>query len=263
MANKFASWIFCSAMAAISIAFPTALEAEMISVNLTLTPVSGTTNLLNYTLDFLGLANDRDSATVSGDLTVDLEISDLSVSMPARIERIDFTGGILTLTDLNLDVALASPPSNLTVTTTDLQVSINTPGQSGLVVTGAFDADDHKLIINGGVGAITGSGLFDGLDGDILDFNADAVSATPVGQGHVAVGLFDVIGNIVTWEVSLTVPFDSSIELIDEDGSPTGFVLSTDGSVEASGQFQTVVPEPASLALLVGLLPVFRRSRGR
>jgi hypothetical protein len=114
--------------------------------------------------------------------------------------------------------------------------TLDTPSPPGAVNVGAFEANDHVLVLNGGTISVRGTGIVGGLfDPMTIDLSEDAVGLTTDGIGYVGASLVMIDGAQATCEAVLAMPVEFNEVLSDAGGAQVGF--SGSGTVEAIGQF--------------------------
>jgi len=211
------------------------------------------------------LWSDVETSIPTGDVKVALTIDFDPLSQePTAVTGIEIIGGSWTSNDLVFShtfINSGGPDETYTVTSTGTGGYGWSVGLS--TVTGnTFPASDHGGAVNAGMYQ-----AWRQVEGEVpqllaeYDFAADPFAGLlSPGTGTVTVTLTSFDGVTATYDTTLSVDVDLTIEI---DASTS---LGSIGLGEASGSFTRVIPEPASLVLLLSLIPLglfalWRRSR--
>jgi hypothetical protein len=220
--------------------------AETVPLTLTLSPSSPTVNRLELTLTAEPFS-DNATSNLSGTQDIELEIDFDPGTHAAGVTGITFveaTPGTI----LASDVGFSMSGGFITVNAVGLKATIRTPSPPGAVLVDQFSTLDHEFVFNDGT-----------VDYDVLgttgmvSLAADPQSGTTDATGTLTVSAPDIVGDLATYDVTVSVPIDVSLPLFDD---PVVVTLDAVGTIEGTGQFTRVVPEPTSLGLLLSLVPL-------
>jgi len=201
------------------------------------------------------LWSDDETSRPTGDVEIALTIDFDPLSQePTAVTGIEIIGGSWTSNDLLFShtfINPSGPDETHTVTATGMGGYAWSVGPS--TVTGStFPASDHGGAVNAGV--YQAWRQVEGGVAELLaehDFAAEPFAALlSPGTGTVTVALTSFDGVTATYDTTLSMDVDLTIEV------DTSTSLRSTGLGEASGSFTRVVPEPASLVLLISLIPL-------
>ena len=213
---------------------PGQIQARTQSVNLALSPADTQSNRLATTLtvDIAALnqrGSDSDTATLTGNILANLDLSvDPSTSAVSAVHSIEFTGGLIHMSNMSFHISFLFGSITLDVNTTGIAGIPSSPSGPGPVMGESFNTIDHPFVFNQGV--ITYSGLISG----VLDLSASPIEASADTVGTISVSLEKIDGNQATYQVHLIVPVLFS-ELIISTGST--MTVAGSGRIAATGAF--------------------------
>ena len=197
----------------------------------------------------LTTACDTDATPVAGYVTADLEIDfDPLIYEVIDIYEIEFTGGLISTTedlifDLNFSVL-----GSIQAIITDISGTLATPSPPGLVSGGNFNMNEHVLILNDGwiYGEATGAlaGVLEPFSHALFD---EPLESTYNDIGSITASLNNISGDDITYDVYLTLPVYFGTSFYEND---VEFSFVGEGTLDATGQFTRIIPEPATLLLL-------------
>jgi hypothetical protein len=243
----------CAVLLAACVLISGRAKADVFPANLTIDTDASTLDL-QVSLTAFGVYSDSDSATAVTSGNLETNIDQTGIDPPAL--SVEFTGGILALSDVSLFLEIPELP---------LMLSINSMGLGGTILGGGpfatdggnpgyFDPGGLSISLDAGSLEVTGgvNSSID-LDSDPIDFDIpiSAVVAT-IEENDIGGGTIDVT---ITLPVVVTT-------VIDLSGLATiGIDLS--GTIVARGQ--KIVPEPSTLVLagfgLAAMVAIARRRR--
>jgi len=236
---------FAGALAGLLFVTTSAAFAETVPLKLTLSPHSPSVNELALTLT-AGSFSDGATSDLSGTQDIELEVDFDPGTHAASVTGITFveaTPGTILASDVSFSMAF----DTITVDAVGLKATIRTPSPPGAVLADQFSTLDHEFVFNDGT-----------VDYNILgttgtvSLAADPQSGTTDATGTLTVSAPDIVGDEATYDVTVSVPIDVSLPLFDD---PVVVTLDAVGTIEGTGQFTRVVPEPTSLGLVLSLVP--------
>jgi len=237
---------FAGALAGLLLLATSAAFAETVPLTLTLSPHSPSANELALTLT-VGAASDNATSNLSGTQDAQLEINFDPGTHAAGVTGITFveaTPGTI----LASDVSFSMSGGMATMDAVGLKATIRTPSPPGSVAGDQFSTLDHEFVFNDGsveynVFGTTGT----------VSLAADPQSGTTDSTGTLTVSAPSIAGGLATYDVTVSVPIDLSLPLFD---NPVQVTLNAVGTIEGTGQFSRVLPEPTSLGLVLSLVPL-------
>lgn len=237
----------------LSSALVTELSAETVPITTYLLPSSHSVNRLDMTLcatAFSQTVCDSDTTVMTGYVMADLPIDFDPVTHDViSINAIEFTGGVISLSDTSFTLDFGFLVGKINAGTTAISATLQTPSPPGLVSGGNFNTIDHVLILNGGSMYFSGTGLIGGLfDPFSIQFYDDPLHTITDDIGSITASLKNIDGLDATYDVHLTLPVNFDAVLYENDillsfGGGTG-------TLDATGQFTRIIPEPATILLL-------------
>ena len=256
--------LFACALAAVAALSAAPAGAEIIPVDLTLDPATPSVNTLNVDITVNvtggGTIADGDTTTASGNMLADLHATFNLSTHVATVTGLEFTGGTMPFTDMSflLDFSLFG---SIAAVSQGMQATPDTPLPPGSVTGTTFAALEHDVIFNAGIVDITPSGMIATVLPPMShDFSTSPLAVSNNALGTLTVSTPTIVFPNATYDVSLSIPVDFD-EIMFQD--PNGSVeLSGTGTIQASGQFTRIIPEPASgLLLAFGAAALLRRRR--
>ena len=263
--RSFQKVLFACVLAALAVWSAAPAGAEIIPVNLQLDPPAAPVNTLDVsiTVDVTGGGSiaDGDTTTASGNMLADLHAT-FDPAHLATVTGLEFTGGTMAFTDMSflLDFSVFG---SIAAASQGMQATPDTPVPPGSVTGTTFPGLEHDVIFNAGTVDFTPSGPIAGsLSPFTYSLSANPLAVTNNAPGTLTVSAPTIVALNATYDVFLSIPVDfSEIMLQDPDVSVE---LSGTGTIQASGQFVRVIPEPASGVLLaLGAVAALLRRRRR
>jgi hypothetical protein len=223
-------------------------SAVSVPVDLNLTSPGGGFNQLYLKLTALGFISDSDTANVTGYIPANLEVNFDPVTFNPTVSGITFienNPGTVSVGNLDFDFGLAGSATgrNLKASLATLTTSASPPGP---VIGTSMPIEYHELVLN--QGNISTSGSYD----TSFDLGASPVrsGATTGSAGALSVTKTGSVGNAVTCAVELNVPVSFSQTVL----TNPSVKVDSNVTLHATGSFtQTVVPEPGTIVMLLGL----------
>lgn len=264
--RSFQKVLFACVLAALAVWSAAPAGAEIIPVNLQLDPPAAPVNTLDVSITVAvtggGSIADGDTTTASGNMLADLHATFDPVTHVATVTGLEFTGGTMAFTDMSflLDFSVFG---SIAAASQGMQATPDTPVPPGSVTGTTFPGLEHDVIFNAGTVDFTPSGAIAGsLSPFTYDLSTNPLAVTYDAPGTLTVSAPTIIALNATYDVFVSIPVDFS-EIMFQD--PNASVeLSGTGTIQASGQFVRVIPEPASGVLLaLGAVTALLRRRRR
>lgn len=222
--------------------------AEVYPLDLGLTTPPGAMNTFEITMsgDVLGSGrSDTDSGTVSGNLLASIGMSfHPDTFAVTSVDTLEFTGGHIAFTDMSFKLDWGFIIGSLSITSSGIGGTADTPVPPGLVTNFEFNAADHEIILNEGTFTADGSGTIAGFmpsDPYVIDLAAAPASASTAATGTIAVSAPSIAGGNATYTLTLTLPIVLDQIVFEEPGTASMRVLG-EGTLEASGTFSRPLP---------------------
>lgn len=238
---------------------------ETVAVNMNLTS-PGAYNSLNSTVSiYVNQLSESKSGsstlTASGTMLANLGITfDPVTQAVVSVQELEYTGGVVSLGSphYDLDGYLGGFAGGFDVDGGNIQGTLDTPVPPGSVSGGNYNVGSHQMILNGGTISVAGSGLIgDQMDPNpiVLDLSSTQLTMTPNGTGSILVSLKSIVGSLATYDVSLLTPvnFDQVVYPPEGQTADASVTMAVSGTLQSAGQFTRVVPEPGTIALLLGM----------
>ena len=263
--RPFRKLLFACVLAALAVSYAAPAGAEIISVNLTLDAPAAPVNTLNVSiaLDMTAgpSASDSRTTTAGGNLLADLHAT-FDPMQVATVTGLEFTGGTMAFTDMSFLLDFG-PLGTVPTSSSNVQATADTPTPPGSVTGTTFPVLEHRVIFNAGTVDFVPSGpIASYLPPFTYDLSTHPLVVAHNATGTLTVSTPDIDFPNATYDVFLSIPLDfTAIVVESSDASAT---LDGAGTIQASGQFTRVIPEPASGVLLVlGSVAALRRRRRR
>ncbi len=212
---------------------------EVISAELNLVP-PGEANQLEMSLVASGDGgeiSDSETSTVTGTIKADLEIHfDQATHEVTDVNSIAFAGGRVYFSDVSFTLDFGPLFGKLHATGTGIAATPASPSGPGPVEGGSFNTIDHVLIVDKGLFNASGTGIVGGLfDPMTIDLSVEPMYISSEATGTISVVLEQVQGGQATYSVTLNLPLDYDILLLETQM----FALSFRGSgvVAGTGSF--------------------------
>ncbi|MCK4291851.1 MAG: hypothetical protein KAY65_01535 [Planctomycetes bacterium] len=220
------------------VGLPAEASAEVIPVDLNLVPADET-NRVDMTLTALVSgykASDSDTSTITGNMTVELEIYfDPATHDVVDVNTIAFTGGRLYFSDVSFTLNF-SLLGRIEASGTGIAAVPRSPLGPGPVEEGNFNTSDHVLVVDQGLFSAYGTSIIGGLfDPITIDLAVEPMEASSHAIGTIAVSLDAVQDSEGAYSVVLNLPVQFD-EIVFENEVATISVQSV-GVVEAAGSF--------------------------
>lgn len=239
----------------ILVALAAPVRADFTTLDLTLVPATAQYNTMDLTLEVSvsgsGSVSDDDTSIIAGNVLADITYTAPPAAYDADVTGLAFTGGRVTFSDVTFFLSFGILGS-ISADGTDLAGYPDTPVPPGTVTAGQFPTEQHEVVMDEGSFEVLGSGLVGGFltpNPMTFDLNTTPLSGTTTGTGTLAVSAPVIVGNLATYDVMLTMPvaFDEEVY---NDGTIAASIVAS-GMLRATGQFTHVIPEPATLALVL------------
>ena len=239
--------------------------AEIVSVDLALTPPTAQTNTLDATVTcsytYMGVdftESGSDSGTLSGNLLADLSIDFDPHTLITDVVGLEFTGGRFAATDMSCVVDF-SVMGSIVMDMSAVGGTSDTPSPPGSVSGNVYPANQHEVIFNEGTVDMYGTGLVGSLmTPATVDLTIDSIISSANENGTIVLSSPTVIDDLATYDVTITLPVH--IDQVFYDNGTVAMWCTETGIIEASGQF--TIPEPATMMLLgMGGCALVRRRR--
>ena len=261
--RSFQNVLFACALAGLAVWSAAPAGAEIIPVNLQLDPPAGAVNTLDVSITVNvggGSIADGDTTTASGNMLANLHATFDPVHV-TTVTGLEFTGGTMAFTDMSFPLNSGALGS-IAAASQGMQATTDTPVPPGSVTGTTFPGLEHEVIFNAGTVDMTPSGIIAGVLGPITyDFSTGPLAVTDNAPGTLTVSAPTIIALNATYDVFLSVPVDFN-EVMFQDPNASA-ELSAIGTIQASGQFTRVIPEPSSaLVLVLGICALRRRRHG-
>ena len=264
--RSFQKALFACALAGLAVLSAAPAGAEIIPVNLTLDPPAAPINTLDVSITVTvtggGTIADGDTTTASGNMLADLHATFHPVTHVATVTGLEFTGGMMAFTDMSFLLNFGGF-GTIGADSLGMQATPDTPVPPGSVTGTTFPALEHEVIFNAGTVDFTPTGLIAGVLAPFTyDLSTNPLAVTTNAPGTLTVSPPTIVALNATYDVFLSIPVDFS-EIMFQD--PNASVeLSGIGTIQATGQFTRVIPEPASgLLLALGAVAALLRRRRR
>ena len=226
--------------------------ADIVPVYLSLDPATAAINTLDVSLDVnvtgVGSIGDDQTTTASGNVLANLYATFDPGTHAATVTGLEFTGGTTAYADMSflLDFGVLG---TIAADSAGMQSTSDTPAPPGTVTGTTFPCLEHEVIFNAGTVNFTATGLAATyLPPFTYDVSANPIITSANASGTLTVSAPTIVALNATYDVLLSIPLDFDESMYqDANASVT---LSGAGTIQASGQFTRVIPEPASGLLL-------------
>ena len=242
------------------------VRADFTTLDLTLVPATAQYNTVDLSVEIEASGSsvsDDDTSTLTGNVLAEITYTAAPAAYEADVTGLEFTGGRVAFSDVAFYLSFGILGS-ISADGTSLAGYPNTPVPPGTVTGIQFPADQHEFVLNEGVFNIEGNGFVGGLldpNPMVFDLASDPISGTTAGDGTLEVSSPTIIGDLATYDVTLTMPVALDEEVYN-DGSIAASVVAS-GTLRAAGQFTHPVPEPATLLLVLAGAAALRLRRRR
>lgn len=233
---QMAGWVLLCA----PLLVPGPVQAGIVGVDMPLVPADAQSNRLAATLTvtFVGVkVSDSDTATLTGNLLANLDLSiDPSTSAVTEVRSIEFTGGLIKMTDMSFTLNFGFLLGKIQANTTGLTGYPSSPNGPGPVAGTSFNTLDHSFVFDQGKVTAAGTGYVGTLFSPInQDLSAEPIVATADAVGTVSVALESIAGDLATYRVKLILPvvFDQQVPV--NESVTAGFTGT--GTIVATGTF--------------------------
>lgn len=220
------------------VGLPGEASAEAIGVDLNLVPADET-NRISMTLTALvsgSEVSDSDTATITGNVTAELEIYfDPATHDVVDVNAIAFTGGRLYFSDVSFTLNFGLF-GRIEADGTGIAATPKSPSGPGPVEEGNFNTSDHVLVVDQGLFSAYGTDIVGELFEPItIDLAVEPMEASSDVIGTITVSLDAVQDAEAAYSVVLNLPVQFD-EIVLEDEVATISVQGA-GVVEAAGSF--------------------------
>jgi hypothetical protein len=211
-----------------------AARAEIVPVEFLLDQPGGSVNRITLTISALGgLVGDSDTATLSGNVLSNLEIDFDIDDHDGSINTVEFTGGVISFSDMLFDLNVPFLFS-ATARTLGVKGTLSTPGPPTPVTDNMFPTEDHVLTLNQGTVVLTGD-----AGNSEISFGDEPLISSTMGQATLTIFPPSVNGDVASYDVQMRLPVSFDQE-VDANGTPVR--VEGNGNVVASGTFTRNLP---------------------
>ncbi len=260
--QSFRNVVFLFALAVLAAWSAAPAGGEIVAVDLTLDPPFGLVNALNVSIIANvtggGSTADADITAASGNMLAELQATFDPVTHAATVTGLEFTGGRVAFANMSFLLDFRAF-GTVAAVATGMGATPDTPLPPGWVTGTTFPTVEHEVIFDAGTVDVNTSGLIAQVLGPFsYGFSLNPLAVTTDAPGTLIVSAPSIVPLIATYDVLLSVPVDFSEIMLQETGVLVE--LGGVGTIQASGQFTRLIPEPATAALLgAGVLALIRR----
>lgn len=221
---------------------------EKVSTDLPIAPASGANSLrmtITATVTGLGTSSDTKTSTITGNLLSDMVILfDPLTNGVSNIHSLELTGGQMTASDVTLKLSWLFGLASVELAAKGVGGTFDTPVPPGMVIGGVFDASQHQVLLNKGTLVATGKGLAAGLLPEnpyTVDLAAQPIPATSSGAGAITIGSPSLVGDTLSYALSVQMPVAFDQTVYDEPGTATVRAAGS-GTMKAAGTLTRKLP---------------------